>query len=356
MKIDEVSTPTLALNIDALKRNIARMASECAEGRFALRPHAKGHKSPWIASLQMKAGAVGICTAKLGEAEVMVYSGITNILVTTELTPPKFDRFLSLAMLADLTAVVDNADVLVSLGRRAVERGMEIPVLVEVDVGQGRTGVDPGQPAVSLAQLCAGTPGIRFAGLQGYEGHLQHIYEVPKRRQLAREAFDRLFSTRKAIESSGLRVDWVTTAGTGTYRYAIEHGTTTEVQPGSYVVMDSNYARVTDLPFENALFIISGVVSINRRNHIVIDAGWKSLSTEDGMPVVRDSVDAAYEPAGDEHGHVKGLDKQVRPGEHIWIIPSHCDTTINLHNQYVLFRDDGQVEGELPITGRGQLT
>jgi D-serine deaminase-like pyridoxal phosphate-dependent protein len=356
MNIDEVDTPALALNIDALKRNIAQMASECAEGKIALRPHAKGHKSPWIASLQIGAGAVGICTAKLGEAEIMVNSGIRNVLVTTVLTPPKLDRFLSLTTLADLTAVVDNADVLIALGRRAVEREMEIPVLVDVNVGQGRTGVDPGQPAVSLAQLCARTRGIRFAGLQGYEGHLQHIYEESKRSQSAREAFDKLFATRKAIESCGLNVEWVTTAGTGTYRYAMEHGTTTEVQPGSYVVMDSNYARVTGLSFENALFIISGVVSINRKNHVVIDAGWKSLSTEDGMPIVRSSIGAAYEPAGDEHGYVSGLEKQLRPGEHIWLIPSHCDTTINLHNQFLLFRDDGHVEGELPIMGRGQLT
>jgi D-serine deaminase-like pyridoxal phosphate-dependent protein len=356
MNIDEVSTPALVLNIDALKRNIARMASECAEGHVALRPHTKGHKSPWIASLQLEAGAVGICTAKLSEAAVMVHAGIKNVLVTTELTPPKFDRFLSLATLAELTAVVDDSDVVASLGRRAVEGGMEIPVLVEVNVGQERTGVDPGQPAVSLAQLCARTRGIRFAGLQGYEGHLQHIYEAPKRRQLVHEALERLFATRTAIESSGLPVDWVTTAGTGTYRYAIEHGSTTEVQPGSYVVMDSNYARVADLPFENALFIIGGVVSVNRMDHVVIDAGWKCLSTEDGMPVVRDSVEAAYEPAGDEHGRIKGLHKPCRPGEHIWIIPSHCDTTINLHNQYVLFRDNGHVEGELAIVGRGQLT
>jgi D-serine deaminase-like pyridoxal phosphate-dependent protein len=356
MTIDEISTPALALNIDALKRNVARMADECARGKMALRPHTKGHKSPWIASLQLEAGAVGICTAKLGEAEVMVHSGIRNILITTELTPPKFDRFLSLATMAELTAVVDNADVLAALGQRAAEREMDIPVLVEVNVGQERTGVDPGRPAVDLSQKCAETRGIRFAGLQGYEGHLQHTYDSSKRRQLAFEAFDRLFATRKAVESSGLDVNWVTTAGTGTYGYAIEHGTATEVQPGSYVVMDSNYAHVSGLPFENALFVISGVVSTNRRDHVVIDAGWKCLSTEDGMPVIRDSPKAVYEPAGDEHGHVKGVDKSLRPGDHVWIIPSHCDTTTNLHNKYVLFRDNGRVEGELPVIGRGQLT
>ena len=355
MNINEVSTPVLALNVDILRRNIARMARECAEASVALRPHTKGHKSPWIASLQMDAGAVGICTAKLSEAEVMVHSGVKNILITTEVTPPKFDRFLSLATLADITGVVDNADVLISLGRCAAMRGLEIPLLVDVNVGQERTGVDPGEPTVLLARLCAETPGIRFAGLQGYEGHLQHRYEAHVRRQAVFKALDKLSTAKKAIESEGLSVGWITTAGTGTYQYAIEHGVATEVQPGSYVVMDSNYARVAGLPFENALFVISGVVSTNRKSHIIIDAGWKSLSIEDGMPVVRDSGDATYEPAGDEHGQIKGLVAQFRPGDHIWIVPSHCDTTINLHNRYVLFRDDGRIEGEVPILGRGQV-
>jgi 3-hydroxy-D-aspartate aldolase len=119
--------------------------------------------------------------------------------------------------------------------------------------------------------------------------------------------------------------------------------------------MDSNYARVAGLPFENALFVISGVVSTNRKNHIVIDAGWKSLSIEDGMPIVRDYAEAKYEPAGDEHGQITGLTKQFRPGDPIWMVPSHCDTTTNLHDRYVLFRDNGQIEGELPILGRGKL-
>jgi D-serine deaminase-like pyridoxal phosphate-dependent protein len=356
MRVDEVGTPALLLNLDALERNIARMARECAEAKVALRPHTKTHKSPWIAAQQLRAGAVGVCTAKLGEAEVMLKAGIANILVTTEITPPKVDRLLGLATLGAVTAVVDDGDVLAYLGQRAAERGMEVSVLVDVNVGQERTGVEPGQPAVSLARLCSETDGVRFAGLQGYEGNLQHVVNADDRRRLAREAFDKLRTTREAIESIGLPVDWVTTAGTGTYRYAMEHGVATEVQPGSYVVMDSHYARVSGVSFENALFVITGVVSVNRRNQFIVDAGWKALSTEDGMPTVHDAPEATYEPAGDEHGKVKGLTRPCRPGDQIWIVPSHCDTTINLYDRYVLFRDDGRVEGDIPIAGRGQLT
>lgn len=286
----------------------------------------------------------------------MIKAGVRNVLVTTEITPPKVDRLLALASLGDITAVVDDADVLAYLGRCAVERGMEVPVLVEVNVGQERTGVEPGQPAVSLARCCAESRGVRFAGLQGYEGHLQHIVDARERRQLAQQAFDKLRMTREAIESIGLRVGWITTAGTGTYQCAMEHGVATEVQPGSYVVMDANYVRVGGVPFENALFVIAGVVSVNRPAQVIVDAGWKSLSTEDGMPAVHDAPEAMYEPAGDEHGRVKGFNKRLRPGDHIWIVPSHCDTTINLHDHYVLFRDDGRVEGELPIAGRGRVT
>ncbi|HEY1420150.1 MAG TPA: DSD1 family PLP-dependent enzyme [Candidatus Dormibacteraeota bacterium] len=355
MTIDDLDTPSLVLNVDALDRNLARMAADCKAAGVALRPHVKTHKSPWVAGKQMQLGAAGVCAAKLGEARVMVEGGVSNVLVTTELTPPKMDAALRLMRMAQLTFVVDDAEVVVELGRRAVRHGLEVPVLVDVNVGQNRCGVEPGEPALDLARKCESTNGVRLAGVIGYEGHLQHVNDPAERRRLCLAALDLLAETKQTIEGGGIAVPWVTTAGTGTYRVAIEHGLATEVQPGSYVAMDSQYALVEGLPYENALFVVSGVVSVNRPGQLIIDAGWKTLSTEDGMPALRDTPEATYSPAGDEHGRVSGVVGRHRPGDRVWLVPSHCDTTVNLHSHYCLVNDAGDFLGKLPIAARGRV-
>lgn len=355
MTIEDVDTPSLVLNIDALTRNLERMAADCKAAGIALRPHVKTHKSPWIAGRQVRLGAVGVCAAKLGEASVMAQGGVPDILVTTELTPPKIDAALRLMGMAHMTFVADDSEVVVEIGRRAVRQGLEVPVLVDVNVGQNRCGTEPGEPALELARVCESTAGVRFAGLQGYEGHLQHVNDSDERKRLCLAALDLLAETKQTVEAGGIKVDWVTTAGSGTYRYAIQHGLATEVQPGSYVAMDSQYALVRDLPFENSLFVLTGVVSVNRPGQLIVDAGWKTVSTEDGMPAVRDSPGATYAPAGDEHGKISGLAGKHRPGDRIWLVPSHCDTTVNLHNHYSLVNDKGDFMGRLPIAARGRV-
>ena len=355
MAIEDLDTPALVLNVDALNRNLERMASDCREAGVALRPHVKTHKSPWVAARQVALGAVGVCAAKIGEAQVMAEGGVRNILVTTELTPPKIEAALRLMRFADVTFVADDPEVVKEIGRQADRAGVEIPLLVDVNVGQNRCGTEPGEAALELARVCDQTKGVRFAGLQGYEGHLQHVNDPDERRRLCFAAMDLLGETRQTVEGGGIKVDKVTTAGTGTYRLAIEHGVATEVQPGSYVAMDSQYAKVGGVRFENSLFVLAGVVSVQRPGQLVIDAGWKTLSTEDGMPAVRDAPDATYAPAGDEHGKVSGLAGKHRPGDRVWLVPSHCDTTVNLHNFYSLVNDKGDFLGRLPIAARGRV-
>jgi 3-hydroxy-D-aspartate aldolase len=354
MTIDDLPTPALVLNLDVLERNLQRMATECKQAHIALRPHTKTHKSPWVAARQIQLGAVGVCAAKVGEAEVMVKSGIDNVLITTEVVPHVMDRVLHLASMANITVVADSKDMVVELGRRAVARNLELPILADINVGQNRTGTEPGQPALELVQTIVKTRGLRFAGLQAYEGHCQHIFDYEKQRTAAFTAYERIAATKSLIEESGIEVGTVTTAGTGTYRFAIEHGIATEVQPGSYTVMDCVYSRVERTHFENALWIVCSVVSTNRSEGPVVDAGWKTVSIDGGMPFVKDQPDARYTIAGDEHGKISGLPSPTHPGDHIWLIPSHCDTTINLYDQYVLIRDDGHVEGTLPIASRGK--
>jgi 3-hydroxy-D-aspartate aldolase len=353
MQIEDVPTPALVLNVDAVERNLQRMAEDCRAAGVALRPHAKTHKSPWIAGRQVQLGAAGICAAKVGEAEVLVQGGIEDVLITTDLVPSTMDRALDLAGLAHVTVVVDSVAMAQELGRRARQRGLEVSVLVDVNVGQERTGVDAGPPTVEVAKAIAEERGLRLAGLQAYEGHCQLVFDPWEQRRRAFESYERLLATRQLLEEAGLRLPWITTAGTGTYRLAIEHGVATEVQPGSYVVMDTQYARVEPARFENALYVISSVVSTNRPNRAVVDAGWKSLSCDLGPPMVKDRQEPAYEFAGDEHGRVSGLGP-TREGDRVWLVPSHCDTTINLYDRYVLVRDDGRVQGTLPVAARGR--
>jgi len=352
--IEEIQTPALVLNIDALRRNVERMAEQCRGANMALRPHTKTHKSPWVAMQQMRAGAVGICTAKVGEAEVMAKAGIGDILITTEPVPNKMDRILDIASMARITIVLDAQDCAAEFGRRATRRGVEVPALVDVNVGQNRAGTDPGRPALELARHIADTQGLRFAGLQGYEGHCQHIVNQTEQRARAFECYERLRMTRDVLVEGGIQVPWVTTAGTGTYRFAKEHGLATEVQPGSYVVMDSVYSAVESTNFENALFVLSSIVSLNRKETVIIDAGWKAISIDGGMPVVKDQPEARYAPAGDEHGRVTGLSGNLKPGDAVWLVPSHCDTTINLYDSYHLMQDDGRFQGTLAVAGRGK--
>jgi D-serine deaminase-like pyridoxal phosphate-dependent protein len=353
MQIEDVPTPALLLDVDAVERNMHRMAEDCRGAGVALRPHAKTHKSPFLARRQMQLGAVGVCAAKVGEAEVLVQAGIDDVLITTDLVPGTMERALDLAHLAHLTVVVDSAAMARELGRRVVARGLELDVLVDLNVGQERTGTEPGWPTLDVASAIAETRGLRLAGLQAYEGHCQLVFDPEEQRRRAFESYERLAATRRVLEEAGLHVPCLTTAGTGSYRLAIEHGTATEVQPGSYVVMDSRYARVQPPRFENALFVLSSVVSTNRESRAIVDAGWKSLSSDGGAPAVRDRPESTYEFAGDEHGSVTGMGP-VREGDRVWLVPSHCDTTINLHDRYVLVRDDGRVQGTLPVAARGR--
>ncbi|MDW6064229.1 alanine racemase [Streptomyces sp. FXJ1.4098] len=215
--------------------------------------------------------------------------------------------------------------------------------------GQGRTGVRSIPAAVELAQLCADSPHLRFRGLQGYGGHIQHIPDMEQRRAAARRIYARVRQAVQAITAVGLNVEEVSTDGTGSCQFAPDSGVVTEVQPGSYAVMDAHYARVQNVPFDRALHVLTQVVSRPEEDLAVVDTGWKAASTEDGMPEVAHPLGATYTVAGDEHGIVRGA------GDEQWIrlLPSHCDTTINLYGAYHLI-SGGRPIGTLPIPARGR--
>src|SRR5579875_735850 len=302
------------------------MAALARERGVLLRPHAKTHKTPLIARMQLERGALGFCCAKLGEAEVMAGEGIEDILITTEIVGHrKIERLISLARKAK--------------------------VAVDVNDGQNRTGVAPGEPAAGLAAAIASEPGLTFAGLQGYEGHLQHIRHVGERKAASARAMQALIETAQRIERRGLRVERLTTAGTGTASYVDAAGYRLEIQPGSYAMMDAQYGAVEGVDFEHALTVLTTVISVHA-DRVVVDAGLKACSTDAGMPKPV-GLEASYLPGGDEHGLLSGPAKFF-VGMQLELIPGHCDTTINLHDEYVV-RRGGEVIGHWPIAARGRV-
>lgn len=350
-----MDTPALLLDLDRVERNLDRMAALVSATPVKLRPHAKTHKSARIAQMQLDRGAIGICCAKLAEAEVLADGGITDILITTELVGEhKIRRLIALAARATLTIVVDDAAAATAISAAAVAAGLRIDVLVDVDVGQHRTGTVPGAAAVALGKAVAALPGLRLRGLQGYEGHLQHIATVTERRASNATAMTLLCEVAAAFAATGLATGVVTTGGTGTALFAAGFDAVTDVQPGSYVVMDAQYGDVAGVGFESALTVLATVLSV-RADWAVVDAGYKSLSSDAGTPRVP-GLDAEFRFAGDEHGKLVFAGRPTLAlGSTVQIVPGHCDTTINLHDAYVVHRSGTFVE-RWPIAGRGKIT
>lgn len=355
--VAEIDTPALVLDIGAAERNIRRMADRFAGQKVRLRPHAKTHKTPILAHKQLAAGAIGVTCTKLGEAEVMAAAGIGDILLSSEVVgATKVGRLIALNRHARVITVIDDAAAARAISDAAEAAGIRVPALVDIDVGQRRTGVQPGEPALALAREISRMPGLKLIGVQGYEGHLQHIQDEQQRGDRCRAAMQALTGTAELLAQDGLGVEIVSTGGTGTHAFAGEFPGITEIQPGSYVVMDAHYGTVEGLAFEQALFIRTTVISKGRSDAATVDAGLKAASIDSGLPGVRGIPGAQFLFAGDEHGTVLFGEPRpdVRVGDVIELVPSHCDTTINLHDFYWVVRD-GKIEDVWPIAARGKI-
>jgi D-serine deaminase-like pyridoxal phosphate-dependent protein len=364
MTRDEIPTPALLLDLDRFERNLARMAEHVRRAGKQIRPHAKTHRCPEIARRQIAAGALGVACAKLGEAEVMAAVGIRGLLITTEVVPPgSVARLMRLVREApDTMIVVDNAENVKAVAAAARAASVTVNVLVDVEVGGRRTGVVPGEPAVALARAVVAEPALRLRGLQGYAGQCAHVLGWAERRQASHKAMAPLMETRRLFESAGLPVEVVAGGSTGTHDIDVELPGLTELQSGSYCVMDIDYRRIGGqrgsalTEFEMALTVIATVVSVPGRDRAVVDAGLKAFSTDKPFPpeaVERPGV--TYEFAGDEHGRLalSDPDRPFRLGERIEFLPPHCDPTINLYDRFYAMRGD-RVEGVWPIAARGR--
>ena len=360
-----IATPALVIDLDAMERNLQRMASFAAGRGLRLRPHAKMHKSAHIATLQMRAGAVGVCVQKLTEAEVLAEGGVTDIFISNEIVDPaKLDRFAVLAGQIRLALAVDSALGVERLASALKARGAHADVFVEIDVGQGRCGVAP-TAAGQLAHLVV-SHGLHFAGLQAYHGKAQHLRNAAEREAALRHTVALVRAAQAGITRAGIACPLVTGAGTGSFVHETESGLYAELQCGSYLFMDRDYADNEPTPraprFEHALFVKSQVMS-RGASHAVVDAGHKSHAIDSGLPAVWQR-ELEFANGGDEHGVLRprgdqGIAALPELGETIWLVPGHCDPTVNLHDHYVVVRGglaDGVVEAVWPVDTRGHVT
>jgi len=359
--LDDIDTPALIVDLDALERNIRKMADFAHAAGVRLRPHAKTHKCPAIALRQIAAGAVGQCCQKVGEAEALVRGGVRDVLVSNQVVGmPKLRRLASLATEATVGLCFDASEQVDVASRAAREFGVTIGALVEVDVGMQRCGVAPGRAAADLARRIADAPGLAFRGLQAYHGTAQHLPGVDARERAIAAAAAAVRETLAALDAAGLRCEIVSGAGTGTFRLEGESGVWNELQAGSYVFMDTDYARIGGREgglyreFEHSLFVLATVMSVPVPGRAIVDAGLKSYSGEKGPPWVHDRDDVEVVGVSDEHGKLAlgARAARLELGDKVKLIPGHCDPTVNLHDWYVAVRGE-RVEALWPITARG---
>lgn len=357
-----LATPCLLLEADVLEHNLAAMMELVRGFRRQLRPHVKAHKSTAIARRQLEAGAVGLCCATVREAEAMAEAGLEGLLVTSPVIAPAMIERLAQARdrISDLAVVVDSEAGVDALAAGA-SADRPLGAVIEVDVGQNRTGVTTPEDAVRLARRIEALPQLRYRGVQAYYGHLQHVPAYAERKAKAAAQWARLQTFLDALSAEGLRPEIVTGGGTGTHLPDLEEGPFTEIQPGSYLFMDKQYGAIElaagGAPsFRTSLTVASRVISANQPNLVVLDAGYKALATDAGPALAATGApaDATYQFMGDEHGGLRFGADAVGPavGDLVTLVAPHCDPTVNLHDWFHVMRA-GRLVDIWPIDARG---
>ena len=357
----DVDTPALLIDLDAFEHNLDRMAALLAPTGARLRAHAKTHKSPVIAHMQMARGAVGQCVQKVAEAEALAWGGVPDILVSNEVIGPrKLARLAALSRIARVAVCADDPAGVAALAGAAADAGVRLTVLVEIDVGAGRCGVPPGPAAVALAETIAASPNLRFGGLQAYHGSAQHVRDPGERAAVIAAAAEDTRRTVEQLRQRGLDCAIVGGAGTGSFEHEAASGVFTEVQAGSYAFMDADYARNgggASAGFRHALFVLATAMSATRPGLAVLDAGHKAVAIDSGLPLVWQQPGVQYSGASDEHGKLEWDPAEAGPrlGEKVRLVPGHCDPTVDRHDWYVGVRG-GRVECLWPVAARGGMS
>jgi D-serine deaminase-like pyridoxal phosphate-dependent protein len=336
----QIRTPALLLDMRVMESNLKKMATFFGEGPTRLRPHYKNHKCVALAKRQMACGAIGMSCATLGEAEALARSGIEGILLVNEIAgAAKIEQFAELSRETDLMVAVDNERTISALSAASAHTNVQLSIVVDVDTGMGRCGVPPGEPARALAQI-ASAQGLRFRGLIGYEGYCIRMPPGPAKIHAAQQAMDKLVSTANLIRSHGFSVELVSAGGTGTYSISGRFPGVTEIQAGSYLLMDTDYRTVcTD--FDLALSVLGTVISRTQNERLVLDIGLKAISSERGLPILKNMDGARLRKLNAEHAIVDILDPHlpVQVGDQLELWAHYGDATVNLHRRMFGMRD-----------------
>lgn len=360
----DIQTPCLVLDLNALERNIRKMGDFAKSHNMRHRVHGKMHKSVDVALLQERlGGSCGVCCQKVSEAEVFARGGIKDVLVSNQVTQPeKIDRLARLPKLGARTiCCVDDPANIANLSTAAVRHGTQIECLVEIDCGAGRCGVTTTPEVVALAQAIDAAQGLKFAGIQAYQGAMQHMDSYADRQAKVDVSIAMVRDAVDALQAAGLECDIVGGGGTGSYYFEGASGVYNELQCGSYAFMDADYGRILDKggnridqgEWENALFILTSVMSHAKADKAICDAGLKAQSVDSGLPVIFGRTDVTYVKCSDEHGVISDPEGVLKVNDKLRLVPGHCDPTCNVHDWYVGVRG-GKVEVVWPISARGK--
>lgn len=359
--IGAIDTPALIVDLDALDANIALMAQHARASNMALRPHAKTHKSVEIVRRQVAAGAVGICCQKVSEAQALVPSGVTDILISNHIVgAAKLERLAALARNVRITTLTSDIRHVAELEDAARRYDATLEILIELDAGDARMGLLDEAALLPLAEAIGAAPHLKLRGLQVYNGPFQHLRPQADRAAAARAAAERAERARVTLESAGISCEVISGGGTGTFAEDAALGALTELQPGSYVFMDGDYARnfsadgLPYRPFRQSLFVLTRVLRSPAADFVYVDAGVKALNLDSGMPTLHERSDLVFTKASDEQGRIETLPGGTTPdlGELLWIVPSHCDPTVNQFDWMVAVRN-GRVADVWPVDARG---
>ncbi len=364
MDESDIQTPCLILDLDALERNIRKMGDYARAHGMRHRAHGKMHKSVDVLKLQERlGGAVGVCCQKVSEAEVFVRGGIRDVLVSNQVRDPaKIDRLARLPLRGSRIIVcIDDIANVAELSAGAQRHGTTLECLVEIDCGAGRCGVRTTADVLAIAQAIDAAVGLTFTGIQGYQGAMQHMDSFDDRKAKLDAAIAQVREAVEALTAIGLKPELVSGGGTGSYYFESNSGVFNELQCGSYAFMDADYGRILDRDgtridqseWENALFILTSVMSHAKPHLAVVDAGLKAQSVDSGLPVIHGRTDVTYIKCSDEHGVVDDPAGALAVNDKLRLIPGHCDPTCNVHDWYVGVRG-GKVEVVWPVSARGK--
>jgi D-serine deaminase-like pyridoxal phosphate-dependent protein len=352
--MEQVSTPALIIEHDKMQKNIEIMAKFAKENNVKLRPHVKTHKSPIIGKKQLEAGANGICVARVGEAEIFVQQGFNDILIANQVIElNQIKRLVDLNKDSLVRACVDSEKNVLDLNTHALKEGIILEVVIEVDVGLGRNGITPGEPALKFANFLKKLKGLKVVGLQGYEGHLISVHDDDLRKKQTEECMKLLVDTRDLLNDNGFNIDYLTASNSGTYMFSAKYEGITELQPGTYVFNDEHHYRLVP-EFDIAATILGTITNIPGKRLYTIDVGLKAATNDNGNPIFKNYPKCRIRVMTEEHSIFRASPNDTfEIGQKIELIPSHICTTVNLYDHFTVIKDD-EIFARWDIPARGK--